>query len=287
MPDCVEGLAPAVRRHNPRWRLKDCQPLGGRAHQLKVADCGQSHNLVMLGHSQADREGNPQIARLEFQLLQALAASPLPVAQAIALLDELAPPRLITRHINGAPRFTSDALPGFCQQLAATLSAIHAVDIELAGLPRLSDVLAAELSQSKRGDARIQAGLRANLTGLRLNGPGLLHGDFWLGNLLWQGDVLRGIIDWEDAMFGDPLADLGKSRLEMLWALGWRAMTVYTDAYLALNPALDASDLPFWDLWGASRLAHFRAFAADARAATRMAGQYERFVAAALYALPE
>ena len=42
-------------------------------------------------------------------------------------------------------------------------------------------------------------------------------------------------------MLGDPLGDLSKSRLEILWALGTEAMTVYTERYLARNPKLDAT----------------------------------------------
>ena len=66
--------------------------------------------------------------------------------------------------------------------------------------------------------------MRAAADSIQPNASALLHGDFWLGNLLWQGDAPGGIIDWEDAMLGDPLGDLGKSRLEMLWALGEAAM---------------------------------------------------------------
>ena len=100
--------------------------------------------------------------------------------------------------------------------------------------------------------------------------------------LLWTGQHLEAIIDWEDAMIGDPLADLGKSRLEILWALGGEAMALYSEFYLALNPALDASALPFWDLWGASRLQHYASFASDASRVPQMRAQYEAFVADAL-----
>ena len=62
-------------------------------------------------------------------------------------------------------------------------------------------------------------------------------------------------------------------------------MEVYTARYLALNPRLDASALPFWDLFGAARLAHFASFAASDDAAHRMQSQYDGFVGAALAAL--
>ena len=113
----------------------------------------------------------------------------------------------------------------------------------------------------------------------------LLHGDFWLGNLLWQGERLTGLIDWEDAMVGDPLADLGKSRLEMLWTLGEEAMAIYTAQYLSRNRGLDARALPFWDLWGAARLTHFASFATESQDIALMQKQFDRFVADAVRAL--
>jgi len=36
------------------------------------------------------------------------------------------------------------------------------------------------------------------------NAPVLVHGDFWPGNILWQQNQLAGVIDWEDAMLGEP-----------------------------------------------------------------------------------
>ena len=37
---------------------------------------------------------------------------------------------------------------------------------------------------------------------------GLLHGDYRLPNLKWNGDEIAGILDWELARVGDPLSDL-------------------------------------------------------------------------------
>src|SRR5690606_19892791 len=56
----------------------------------------------------------------------------------------------------------------------------------------------------------------------------LLHGDFWAGNVLWHDDKLVAVIDWEDAMLGDPLADLGDIRIATFWSFGHDAMTQFT-----------------------------------------------------------
>ena len=279
------AVGPALSRINPRWTLRGRQPLSRRACLLHVGCEESSEQLVLLGHSEADRAFNPAVARQEYRLLGSLRAAGLPVAEPLALVTDHEPHFLITSFLGGAPRFSAEDLPIFCQQLATTLNALHAVDSKPSFLPRLADVLAPDIDGRRRGNKRVRAAIRAAFPGIRLNAPVLLHGDFWLGNLLWEGDQLTGIVDWEDAMLGDPLADLGKSRLEMLWALGAEAMELYTAGYLSLNSALDISARPFWDLWGAARLSHFATFAADANAAEKMRAQYDDFVDAALDAL--
>ena len=182
----------------------------------------------------------------------------------------------------GSRRTTCRPYVGSWPQCFALIHAIDVLKHELAFLPQLGDSIAGRAPLPNATQGRIHAALKSALPKVEFNAPALLHGDFWLGNLLWTGDQLEAIIDWEDAMIGDPLADLGKSRLEILWALGGEAMALYTEFYLALNPGLDASSLPFWDLWGASRLQHYASFASDAGRVPQMRAQYESFVADAL-----
>ena len=173
-------------------------------------------------------------------------------------------------------------MPGFCDQLAQILSTIHSFDIaahDLSYLPAQSDLIAETLASKASDSPGIRRAIAGALPDLEMNATALLHGDFWPGNLLWRGDELAAIIDWEDAMLGDPLGDLGKCRLEMLWALGEAAMMRFTTAYLSRNPQLNARFLPFWDLWGALRLSHFADWSDDPTAVARMKRQYEDFVA--------
>lgn len=59
----------------------------------------------------------------------------------------------------------------------------------------------------REGQALIDALRRARTpTAAR---PCLVHGDFHLGNLLYDGASVAAILDWELAGLGDPLADLG------------------------------------------------------------------------------
>jgi Ser/Thr protein kinase RdoA (MazF antagonist) len=38
--------------------------------------------------------------------------------------------------------------------------------------------------------------------------PNFSHGDFWLGNVLVEGDRVTGVIDWTECRDGEPAADL-------------------------------------------------------------------------------
>ena len=279
----------AVKQIDRRWSLQGFDNLSARVSALHVATTlGDSKRLMLLTHCDADRALNPHIARTEFHLLQLLNRTHLPVAAPLHLDESHQPPFLITTALPGKTRFETIDLPGFCVKLADTLSTIHAVnprDNDLSFLPRQTDLIQAHLHAPAEADGHIRRALRSVYARITINPPVLLHGDFWLGNLLWQGERLTGLIDWEDAMVGDPLADMGKSRLETLWALGEEAMAIYTAQYLSRNRGLDARALPFWDLWGASRLTHFASFATESQDIALMQKQFDRFVADAMRTL--
>lgn len=282
-------LARALAHINPRYAFDSARPLSGRAFLLTISTPERAtEQFVLLSHGPRDRLINPDIAADEFRLLRTLNRAGLPVPQPLYLARGHTPPYFITSCVPGSPRFSDEDMSAFCQRLAVLLSEIHALDLaqcDLSYLPRLADRLDDYFAAAQSADDRIRDAMRRFAHSIKLNASALLHGDFWLGNLLWQGDQLCGVIDWEDALLGDPLADLGKSRLEMLWALGEGAVREYTAHYLALNPQVDASALPFWDLWGAARLSHYASFAGDPGKIAAMRRQYDRFVQAAIDAL--
>ena len=115
----------------------------------------------------------------------------------------------------------------------------------------------------------------------------LLHGDYWPGNILWREDRLVGVIDWEDAQVGDPIADLANSRLEILWAFGIEAMHEFTGHYQALT-GRDRAHLPYSDLAASLRPAgKFAVWAGDAAREKEMRDAHRWFVEQAIKALPK
>ncbi|AWM78489.1 phosphotransferase family protein [Phenylobacterium parvum] len=78
--------------------------------------------------------------------------------------------------------------------------------------------------------------------------PRLLHGDFWMGNLLWREGRLAGLLDWEDACLGDPMAELAAARCDLHSRFGVHAADDLAKAYAALAP-VDRARLAWWDLY--------------------------------------
>ncbi|HSH03731.1 MAG TPA: phosphotransferase, partial [Anaerolineae bacterium] len=80
----------------------------------------------------------------------------------------------------------------------------------------------------------------------------LLHGDFWPGNVLWAEDEIVAVVDWEEAMVGDPLLDVAVTRLDLLWLVGEAGMWAFTERYRQLTE-IDWGALGYWDLWAGLR----------------------------------
>lgn len=268
-------LEQIVRRIDPSHTLVQSRPLlGGGSAQVALLEvrsaAGDLLHYSVRVHSDRDRARNAHIATHEFTVLRRLYAAGLPVAQP-HLLDtrgDLYPlPYLVIDFIPGQTEFAPQNLPDFLEQMAATLAGIHQVK---AGLPpedaQAFDFLPAraphalgwigytpERHDDTLDERRLRERLRAVFPAPQVNPSCVLHGDFWLGNLIWQEGRLVGVIDWEDAELGDPLADLAIARLEVLWAFGQEALDDFMRRYRAHNPGLAYGSLPHWDLFAALR----------------------------------
>ncbi len=292
LPD-ANLFARVVQRFAPQSKLLRAWALqGGVSAQVTALEVeqpdGHTAKLLMRQHGEADRRGNPQIAAQEFRLLQLLRAAGLPVPRAYALdqSGELcATPYIIIEYIEGQTEFAPARLDDYLEQCAAQLARIHQIDgakLDIAFLPPREDVYARILRErpaqvdASLDEGRLRDALEAAWPLPRRNPATLLHGDFWPGNLLWKDGALVGVIDWEDAGLGDPVADVGNSRLELLWAFGVDATRAFTERYQALT-SWDCSTLPYWDLCAALRLRQFSTWAADAAAERTMRERYRWF----------
>jgi aminoglycoside phosphotransferase (APT) family kinase protein len=275
------------------WELK-----GGVSAQVTALEIerhgGQIEKLIVRQHGPADLQNNPQIAADEFRLLRILesAGLPTPAPRYVDQSGQIFPtPYIVIEYIEGASEFALDSVTDLIPQLAAQLARIHAIDctnLDLSFLPRQAQRFATKIRQRPAkldesiGEGRIREALAAAGRVSQHNASGLLHGDFWPGNILWKDGRIAGVIDWEDAAFGDPLADVANTRLEILWAFGVDAMRHFTQHYQSIAP-IDFTNLPVWDLFAALRPAgKISEWAADQIAEQRMRERHQLFVAQGL-----
>jgi aminoglycoside phosphotransferase (APT) family kinase protein len=259
----VESL---LNKIEPGSRLLRSWPLlGGISAQVTALEIarpdGSSRKLVLRQYGDYRLRSHPQIAGQEFSILQQLGPQGLPVPEA-CLLDEsgeiFPAPYIVTGFVDGEADFAPADLKHTIEHLAAMLVRIHRADHAMPKLvtPTGKGYRAAEATLDETlQEGRIRAALDSLWPLSHGNPACLLHGDYWPGNVLWQDGQIAAVIDWEDAEIGDPLADLGNSRMEFNWAYGMAAMQTFTAAYLALNP-IDTTDLPYWDLAAAIRPTH-------------------------------
>ena len=297
-----EPFARVVRKIDPRSKLlRTWEVTGGVSARVTALEVehpdGAVRTMIVRQHGARDLAGNANIAADEFNLLRFLRARGLPVP-APHLVDRsgdvFPTPYVVLEFVEGR----SNALPAdrddALRQLAATLANIHRVDGADAGvsfLPEQEERSALALQAPAAGpevspdEARVREALRAHWPPPDQNRSVLLHGDFWPGNTIWRDGRLVAVVDWEDAARGDPLADLGNARLELLWAFGADAMRDFTLGYRSLTN-VDLTALPQWDLVAALRPAALSEWGLDERAERAMRAALSWFVAQACNELP-
>jgi aminoglycoside phosphotransferase (APT) family kinase protein len=230
---------------------------------------GARCTLVLRQYGAANLLADPHNAQTEYQLLKQLSEAGLPVPRPY-LADEsgaIVPGSCLLMEFIDGERVDRPADPAsFTRQFAAALAAVHDCGIARADVPFLPDIGVRVLAELGAGphtrddvvpEAAMREALRASWPPPQVTDPVVLHGDYWPGNVLWREGRLAGVIDWEDAAFGDPLADLAIARLEVAWQSGMAAMDSFTDEYFALRPAAGTATLPVWDLRTALRACEF------------------------------
>ena len=270
---------------------------GGRSNLTYLLDDGERQIVVRrppLGHVLATAHDMSR----EYRIISALAGTAVPVPAALGLCSDPS--------VNGAPFYAMSFVDGLVvradsivtegltepdrHQLAASmmtvLADLHAVDVEAVGLSDFGRPAGFMGRQLSRWAKQLDASRSRELAGIdRLRdqlgarvpdsaGGGIVHGDYRLDNLVVappaaaDGLTVRGVLDWEMATLGDPLADLGLllAYWDVLSAMDSRvvqnvgAAQGFPDGrtlagWYQSRHDLDLTELPWYEAFGLFKLA--------------------------------
>lgn len=220
---------------------------------IRLAD-GSPYRAVLRVHGETHCGHS---AHLEFQLLEALVRSGLPVPRPLGFAENserLGHPYVLIDFVEGSSEIKAQDLATCIGRMAEMLVAVHRTrTADLPSLPLRIDPIP-ELFEFLKGD-NDWSDLRAKLTKLDdtayTGTPVLLHGDFWPENLIWSDGRIAAILDWEDAAVGDPLSDVACTCLELRYLVGDKGMSEFKNAY-AKHGRIDQARLSLWLLYVAA-----------------------------------
>jgi len=260
--EAAELALPPLLVREPVDGFLDAHGLGRGPTEVRRADEGHSNVTYCLkregAHVVLRRPPRPPLPPSahdmlrEARVLRGLEGSGVPVPRVLAVCEDeslLGVPFYVMEYLDGVT-MTKATPPGLAspvcraavaEDMVRALAALHAVDYAahgLEGLGRPEGYLERQLRRFaglwEIGRTRdlpeldeLTAWLRDTLPE---SGPAtIVHGDYRIGNLMYAETApvrLLGVLDWEMATLGDPLADLGY--LCVSWAGGDDADNVIT-----------------------------------------------------------
>lgn len=208
---------------------------------------------VVVRMSRSARSDDAERAERQFRLFRHLSRTPVPAPRGLHLdIDGEGGTLLVLEYIDGNPPYFVDDAEPVARAMADKLRVVHATP-PIVGLGRMTDRMKQRLAipPAPRPWASRAYGRLVQWT--PPSGTNLLHGDFWPGNVLWDGRQITGIIDWEDVAIGDPLCDVAISRVDLHVMFGPATAATFTQRY-GVGDA-HRSVLARWDLAAAMRFA--------------------------------
>ncbi len=191
---------------------------------------GSSERIVVRRYNPDNYEDGHDKPRCEFLALSLLHKRGIPVPKPL-LLDEtgelLGLPGIVTAFVEGAPIELPTEAHRWARLAAPTarmLARIHQTpfseadkrflmddNIEVAWF--IKDGLIPDYMRADRDGELVWILVKEHWGRWAPFEPRFAHTDYWAGNILWQGDEISAVVDWEEAGYGHPAADVAYARM--------------------------------------------------------------------------
>lgn len=232
-------------------------------------DDGLTRRIVLRRYNPENYDAGHNKHLCEFHALQLLHKQGIPVPPPL-LLDEtgelLGLPGIVTEYVEGTPiELPAEAKRWgeMAAKAARMLARIHHTPFGEADKRYLmnDDVEVAWFIK----DGLIPAYMRADADGLLVwhlvndhwgrwapVEPRFAHTDYWSGNILWRADEISAVVDWEEAGYGHPAADVAYCRMGYFIEGIPDAAETFLRAYEA-TAGWTLTDLPLFELAASAR----------------------------------
>ena len=206
-------------------------------------------------------------ARREFMAFELMNRCGIPSPQPLLLDDTgrlLGVPGIVTRFVPGALLLTAPPDPlDWARKLAVMLARIHAIPLDEDSRSFLLDAnaeaswflgreAAPAFLQNYPGGMELWQAASRRYPFLKPVSPALVHIDYWSGNILWEGNEISAVLDWEEAACGDPGIDVAYARMNILLMGLPEAAVEFLRVYQA-ETGRAVENLGFWEMAAAVR----------------------------------
>jgi aminoglycoside phosphotransferase (APT) family kinase protein len=224
--------------------------LGGSPWLLRSGD-----RSAVLRVAAAERAGETE-TEVAALTCAARAADPgVPVAELLGydLAEQTGYALLLTGHLPGSSIIPAEPDPVQLRALGAAAARISLVALRpTRALPvRRRPIEAEDFARMRReqGTSDLLQAAEAAVAAVRPDDDrtGMVHGDLWHGNTLWNdGSRLTAVLDWDCAGAGPAGIDLGSLRCDAAWCHGLQAADDILRGWEA-EAGRPSSDVPYWD----------------------------------------
>lgn len=180
------------------------------------------------------------------------ATLPVPELLAYDLAERTGYGLVVTARVPGTSAIPPEPDEERLRALGAAAARISSVKLTSAPtLPARSRPIEGEdfaAMRREQGASDLLRAAEAAVTAARLDDErlGLVHGDLWYGNTLWDGARLTAVLDWDCAGVGPAGIDLGSLRCDAAWCHGVEAAEHILRGWEA-EAGRPARDVPYWD----------------------------------------
>lgn len=236
-------------------------------HIVTASDTkGSEFRIVVRRYQVFGHYDRGEKARREFTVLQLACQNDVPVPQPL-YLDEtgdlLGIPGIVTDYVSGVQVHSPVDSISWAWELANTLAKIHMVSCDQSTRSILLDANAEaswflhsgevpEFMHAHPDGERVWQAAHDGFPQLKPVESVLVHVDYWSGNVLWDGDNISAVVDWEEAAYGDPAIDVAYCRMDMILLGLHQAADEFLQVYEAAV-GRPLANLGFWELAAAAR----------------------------------